>query len=109
MDILDRYYVAVNPNVTIVFRGGNAWLTPRGETIRRHTTTRLHAISDRMQRHLLQSRISHRLIVWDVQVTRAYTAHDLDQYATVGAGCKDGHSGVKQVALDKSDTAERPV
>ena len=100
VDILDQYYVAVNPNVSIVFRGGNAWLTPRGETIRRHTTTRLHAISDRMQRHLLQSRIGHRLLVWDVQVTRAYTAHDLDKYATVGAGCKDGHSGVKQVALD---------
>ena len=100
VDILDQYYVAVNPNVTIVFRGGNAWLTPRGETIRRHTTTRLHSISDRMQRHLLASRIAHRLLVWDVQVTRAYTAHDLDKYPTVGAGCKDGHSGVRQVALD---------
>ena len=100
VDILDEHYVRVNPHVTIVFRGGNAWLTPRAETIRRHTTARLQSISERMQRHLLQSRISHRLLAWDVQVTRAYTAHDLDRYATIGAGCKDGHSGVKQVALD---------
>ena len=100
VDILHDYYVRVNPSVTIVFRGGNAWLTPRGESIRRHTTARLQSISERMAAHLQASRVGHRLLQWDVQATRAYTAHNLDKYATVGAACRDGHSGVRQVALD---------
>ena len=98
--LLHDLYVAVNPAVRFLFRPGNAYLTPRGESIRRHTTQRLESISQRMTAHLLSSRLGSRFTVWDVQQTRAFTAHDVDRFDRVGAGCSDGHSGVRQVALD---------
>lgn len=100
IDILEKHYVLPNPDIRIVFRPSNAWLTPKEASIRRHTTARMAAIGQRLKNHLLRSRIARNIVIWDVQQTLSPTLHQLEEFATYGSSCYDGHSGIPQIALD---------
>jgi hypothetical protein len=101
VETLYTYYVQPDPTVRIIYRPGEAWITPiHVAVVRRHTTYRMEAIGRRIGDFLLNSKVGANIEWWGVDMLRSYHAHSLDDYPIVGAMCPDAHSSVVHLEFE---------